>query len=230
MSKNGKIVNRICSFVIRQRRLTYQQKFTLQKLWPNLGVNYTDQLLSFDRLFCNIAPIILEIGFGIGTSLIYTAQQNSTKNFLGIEVYTPGVIKCLLSAHNYNLNNLRIICHDAIEVLEKMIPNNSLNMVQLFFSDPWPKKRHHKRRLVQPYFAKLILHKLELGGVFHIATDWYPYANHILDVMCQISNYKNLSVSGNYIERPVTRPMTKFEIKGKKLGHKIFDLMFKKIK
>ncbi|BGI51121.1 MAG: tRNA (guanosine(46)-N7)-methyltransferase TrmB [Arsenophonus endosymbiont of Ceratovacuna japonica] len=230
INKENKITHRIYSFVRRYRKLTFNQKNILQILWPNMGVDFTDQPLLFKSLFGNDFPVILEIGFGIGSSLVFMAKQNPEKNFLGIEVYMPGICNCLALAKEANLNNLRIIYYDIIEVLEKMLPNNSLNMVQLFFPDPWHKVKHNKRRIVQYSFVMLILSKLELNGIFHIATDCKSYAKHILNIMNNISDYKNLSETGDFINRPVTRPITKFEQRGQKLGNCIFDFMFKRIK
>ncbi|HGJ5882522.1 tRNA (guanosine(46)-N7)-methyltransferase TrmB [Arsenophonus sp.] len=230
VNEEGKVIRRVRSFVRRQGRLTPRQENALQMLWPKMGVDFTGEPLSFDSLFGNNAPVILEIGFGMGASLVAMAEQNPAKNFLGIEVHTPGIGACLAAAKEANLSNLRVMCHDAIEVLEKMLPDDSLNMVQLFFPDPWHKVRHNKRRIVQQSFAKLVLHKLELGGIFHMATDWQPYAEHMLNVMREISDYRNLSAAGDYVQRPATRPVTKFEKRGQQLGHGVFDLMFERIK
>ena len=230
VNEEGKVMRRVRSFVRRQGRLTPRQENALQMLWPKMGVDFTGQPLSFDSLFGNDAPVILEIGFGMGASLVTMAEQNPAKNFLGIEVHDQGIGACLDAAKQANLCNLRVMCHDAIEVLEKMLPNGSLNMVQLFFPDPWHKVRHNKRRIVQQPFAELILHKLKLGGIFHMATDWQPYAEHMLNVMHEIRNYRNLSAAGDYVERPASRPITKFEKRGQQLGHGVFDLMFERIK
>ncbi|HGJ5874663.1 MULTISPECIES: tRNA (guanosine(46)-N7)-methyltransferase TrmB [Arsenophonus] len=230
VNDEGKVMRRVRSFVRRQGRLTPRQENALQMLWPKMGVDFTGQPLLFNSLFGNNAPVILEIGFGMGASLVTMAEQNPAKNFLGIEVHAPGIGACLAAANEANLSNLRVMCHDAIEVLEKMLPDDSLNMVQLFFPDPWHKVRHNKRRIVQQPFAELVLHKLELGGIFHMATDWQPYAEHMLNVMREISNYRNLSVAGDYVERPASRPVTKFEKRGQQLGHGVFDLMFERIK
>ncbi|MFS1539720.1 MAG: tRNA (guanosine(46)-N7)-methyltransferase TrmB [Candidatus Phlomobacter fragariae] len=230
VNEEGKVIRRVRSFVRRQGRLTPRQENALQMLWSKMGVDFIGQSLSFDSLFGNNAPVILEIGFGMGTSLVTMAEQNPTKNFFGIEVYVPGIGACLAAAKEANLNNLRVMCHDAIEVLEKMLPDDSLNVVQLFFPDPWHKARHNKRRIVQQFFAELVLHKLELGGIFHMATDWQPYAQHMLNLMGEISDYRNLSAAGDYVQRPASRPVTKFEKRGQQLGYGVFDLMFERIK
>jgi tRNA (guanine-N7-)-methyltransferase len=173
---------------------------------------------------------VLEIGFGMGASLVTMAQNNPHQNFLGLEVHAPGVGACLASAKEAGVENLRVMCHDAVEVLQKMIPDNSLRMVQLFFPDPWHKARHNKRRIVQVPFAELVMRKLKLGGVFHMATDWEAYAEHMLEVMSSIDGYKNQSESNNYVPRPETRPLTKFEQRGQRLGHGVWDLMFERVK
>ena len=147
-----------------------------------------------------------------------------------MDVHSPGVGACLASSHDERLSNLRVMCHDAVEVLHKMIPDNSLRMVQLFFPDPWHKARHNKRRIVQVPFAELVKSKLQLGGVFHMATDWEPYAEHMLEVMSSIDGYKNLSESNDYVPRPASRPVTKFEQRGHRLGHGVWDLMFERVK
>ncbi|WP_387492282.1 tRNA (guanosine(46)-N7)-methyltransferase TrmB [Photorhabdus sp. RM96S] len=228
--ENGRPLRRVRSFVRRQGRLTNRQQQALDDLWPKMGVEYQAEKLDMKALFGREAPIVLEIGFGMGASLVTMASQNPEKNFLGIEVHVPGVGACLASAEDENIGNLRVMCHDAIEVLENMIPDNSLEMVQLFFPDPWHKARHNKRRIVQPPFAELIKSKLKVGGVFHMATDWQPYAEHMLEVMNGVDNYLNLSENGDYVPRPSSRPITKFELRGQRLGHGVWDIMFKRIK
>ncbi len=228
--ENGRALRRVRSFVRRQGRLTNRQQQALDNLWPKIGVEYQAEKLELAALFGREAPVVLEIGFGMGTSLVTMASQNPEKDFLGIEVHAPGVGACLASAEDENIGNLRVMCHDAIEVLENMIPDNSLEMVQLFFPDPWHKARHNKRRIVQPPFAELIRSKLKVGGVFHMATDWQPYAEHMLEVMNGVDNYLNLSENGDYVLRPSSRPITKFELRGQRLGHGVWDIMFKRIK
>ncbi|MER2472671.1 tRNA (guanosine(46)-N7)-methyltransferase TrmB [Photorhabdus laumondii] len=228
--ENGRALRRVRSFVRRQGRLTNRQQQALDNLWPKIGVEYQAEKLELGTLFGREAPVVLEIGFGMGASLVTMASQNPEKDFLGIEVHVPGVGACLASAEDENIGNLRVMCHDAIEVLENMIPDNRLEMVQLFFPDPWHKARHNKRRIVQPPFAELIKSKLKVGGVFHMATDWQPYAEHMLEVMNGVDNYLNLSENGDYVPRPSSRPITKFELRGQRLGHGVWDIMFKRIK
>lgn len=228
--EEGRPLRRIRSFVRRQGRLTKGQQHALDHYWPQMGVEFTPQPLNFAELFGRESPVVLEIGFGMGASLVTMAEQNPHQDFLGIEVHAPGVGACLGSAHEAEVSNLRVMCHDAMEVLETMIPDNSLRMVQLFFPDPWHKARHNKRRIVQVPFAELVLRKLKLGGVFHMATDWENYAEHMLEVMSSIPGYRNQSAEKNYVPRPDSRPVTKFEQRGHRLGHGVWDLMFERIK
>ncbi len=228
--ENGRPLRRIRSFVRRQGRLTKGQQLALDQYWPEMGVEFQQEPLDLERLFGRDAPVVLEIGFGMGASLVTMAQNNPQQNFLGIEVHAPGVGACLGSAKEAGVENLRVMCHDAVEVMEKMIPDNSLRMVQLFFPDPWHKARQNKRRIVQVPFAELVIRKLKLDGVFHMATDWEAYAEHMLEVMSSIDGYKNQSETQNYVPRPETRPLTKFEQRGQRLGHGVWDLMFERIK
>jgi len=228
--ENGRAMRRIRSFVRRQGRLTKGQQQALDTLWPVMGVEYQPEPIDLVTLFGREAPVVLEIGFGMGASLVSMAASNPQQNFLGIEVHSPGVGACLAAAEEAGVTNLRVMCHDAVEVLENMIPDNSLRLVQLFFPDPWHKARHNKRRIVQVPFAEKVLRKLKLGGVFHMATDWEAYADHMLEVMASIDGYKNLSETGNWVERPESRPLTKFEQRGQRLGHGVWDLMFERVK
>lgn len=229
--ENGRPRRLIRSFVRRQGRLTKGQQHALDRDWPVMGVEYTAVPLDFTALFQREAPVTLEIGFGMGMSLVEMAKARPYQDFLGIEVHLPGVGACLSRAREEGVENLRIMCHDAVEVLENMIPDNALNRVQLFFPDPWHKARHNKRRIVQvPFAERIIKDKLKLGGVFHMATDWEPYAEHMLEVMSSIEGYQNLSQTSDYVPRPESRPLTKFEQRGHRLGHGVWDLMFERIK
>ncbi|MBQ4769384.1 tRNA (guanosine(46)-N7)-methyltransferase TrmB [Pectobacterium versatile] len=228
--ENGRPMRRIRSFVRRQGRLTNGQQLALDNYWPVMGVEYQTELVDFNALFGRDAPVVLEIGFGMGASLVTMAAQHPEQNFLGIEVHLPGVGACLAAAQEAGISNLRVMCHDAIEVLMNMIPDSSLSMVQLFFPDPWHKARHNKRRIVQVPFVQLVQSKLKVGGVFHMATDWEPYAQHMLEVMTSVTEYRNLSNNNEYVERPESRPLTKFEARGQRLGHGVWDLMFERIK
>ncbi|KEY60695.1 tRNA (guanosine(46)-N7)-methyltransferase TrmB [Serratia sp. DD3] len=228
--ENGRAMRRIRSFVRRQGRLTKGQQYALDNYWPVMGLEYQVEPVDMVTLFGREAPTVLEIGFGMGASLVTMATQNPQQNFLGIEVHSPGVGACLADAHEAQLSNLRVMCHDAVEVLQNMIQDASLDMVQLFFPDPWHKARHNKRRIVQPPFVELVLGKLKIGGVFHMATDWQPYAEHMLEVMNNTAGYRNLSVTQDYVPRPESRPLTKFELRGQRLGHGVWDLMFERVK
>ncbi|AFR02310.1 MULTISPECIES: tRNA (guanosine(46)-N7)-methyltransferase TrmB [Pectobacterium] len=228
--ENGRPMRRIRSFVRRQGRLTNGQQLALDNYWPVMGVEYQTELVDFNALFGRDAPVVLEIGFGMGASLVTMAAQHPEQNFLGIEVHLPGVGACLAAAQEAGISNLRVMCHDAVDVLMNMIPDGSLSMVQLFFPDPWHKARHNKRRIVQVPFVQLVQSKLKVGGVFHMATDWEPYAQHMLEVMTSVTEYRNLSNNNEYVERPESRPLTKFEARGQRLGHGVWDLMFERIK
>lgn len=213
----------IRSFVLRQGRLTKGQQQALTHLWPIYGIEYNAHS---QITFKNDKPLVLEIGFGMGASLIEMAKSSPDKNFIGIEVHRPGVGACLMAIEENKLTNLKVMCHDAVEVLENMIPNESLDKVQIFFPDPWHKARHNKRRIIQPEFVKLIHEKLKVNGVLHLATDWQHYAEHMLEVLSQADGFKNLSTTNDYIPRPDDRPITKFEKRGQNLGHGVWDLQF----
>jgi tRNA (guanine-N(7)-)-methyltransferase len=224
-TEDGKFMRRIRSFVRREGRLTRGQERALQELWPVMGVEYRDEMLDLNALFGREAPVVLEIGFGMGKSLVEMAAAAPEKNFIGIEVHRPGVGACLSSAQDAGITNLRLFCHDAVEVLGQMIPDQSIDTLQLFFPDPWHKARHHKRRIVQPAFVQMLRPKLKIGGVFHMATDWENYAEHILEVMNAAEGFVN-TVEGDYAPRPDSRPLTKFEQRGHRLGHGVWDLLF----
>lgn len=225
----GKLVRRIRSFVRRQGRLTKGQTQAIEELWPKFGIDYQkDTLLNFTDLFSAVMPITLEIGFGMGHSLVAMAEQNPDRNYLGIEVHQPGIGSCLMTIKEKNLTNIRVMCHDAVEVLQTMIPDESLAMVQLFFPDPWHKKRHHKRRIVQLHFVNLVAKKLVSQGLFHMATDWQNYAEYMLKVMSISPHFSVLSGKKEYMPRPDSRLTTKFELRGQQLGLRIWDLIFKR--
>ena len=224
-----KYMRKIRSFVKREGRMTNRQSTAIENLWPTMGVDYQEEMLDFTALFGREGPVVLEIGFGMGKSLIEMAKNAPEKNFLGIEVHGPGVGACLADAGEAELKNLRVMNHDAVEVLEHMIPEQSLATFQLYFPDPWHKARHHKRRIVQPEFIENMRHKLAIGGVIHMATDWENYAEHMLEVLQAATNFKNTSESDDYAERPAWRPLTKFENRGNNLGHGVWDLLFERI-
>lgn len=222
----GRPLRRIRSFVRRQGRLTKGQQQAIDLYWQQYGVDYQPEFIDLTKLFANDAPITVEIGFGMGHSLVAMAQANPQHNFLGIEVHLPGVGACLAAASEAKLTNLRVVCHDAVEVLQHCISDGSLQMVQLFFPDPWHKARHNKRRIVQSDFVQLIQQKLAIDGMLHMATDWQPYAEHMLAVMQDAYGFANLSPTADYVPRPSSRPETKFEKRGKRLGHGVWDLLF----
>jgi tRNA (guanine-N7-)-methyltransferase len=213
----------IRSFVRRAGRMTPSQQKAMQELWPRYGADFDDQLLAFEELFGRTGDVVLEIGFGNGESLVQQAAANPDKNFIGIEVHEPGVGHAMLQARDADISNLKLIVHDAIEVLTQQIPAASLARVNLYFPDPWPKKRHHKRRIVQHEFLKIIAGRLRDGGILNIATDWENYAEHIDAVIAESERFTCLERREHDGERPLDRPRTKFEQRGLRKGHRIFD-------
>ena len=218
----------IRSFVQRAGRITKAQERALAELWPRWGVEFSPAPLDLDALFGRQAPRVLEIGIGDGETLLALAATRPEADFLGIEVHTPGIGHCLLGIESRGLTNIRLGSHDAVEVLESQLPDASLDEVLLYFPDPWPKKRHHKRRIVQPAFVELVARRLKPGGTFRLATDWAPYAGHMLEVLRASPSFTNASTTGDYVPRPESRPQTKFERRGERLGHEVFDLAFGK--
>ncbi|WP_417664822.1 tRNA (guanosine(46)-N7)-methyltransferase TrmB [Pseudidiomarina sp.] len=225
----GKYIRKVRSFVKREGRLTKGQAAALERSWPTMGLTHNQGLLNLTEVFGREAPTVLEIGFGMGRSLVAMAKAAPEKNFIGIEVHRPGVGACLLEAEAAEVSNLRVYEHDAVEVLADCIADGSLATVQVFFPDPWHKKRHHKRRLIQPEFVDLLRKKLAIGGVLHLATDWQNYAEHMLEVMQAAPQWRNLSADNTYVPRPEERPLTKFEQRGERLGHGVWDLKFERI-
>jgi tRNA (guanine-N7-)-methyltransferase len=223
-----KYMRKIRSFVKREGRMTNRQQTAIDTLWETMGVDYQEKTINFNELFGREAPVVLEIGFGMGKSLIEMAKNAPEKNFLGIEVHGPGVGACLADAGEAGVTNLRVMNHDAVEVLEFMIPDKSLATFQLYFPDPWHKARHHKRRIVQPAFIENMRPKLAVGGVIHMATDWENYAEYMLEVLQAATDFKNTSET-DYAPRPDWRPLTKFENRGNNLGHGVWDLLFERV-
>jgi len=219
---------KIKSFIRRQGRLTAGQQLALDNQWHVYGL---DPNIDYDfaEVFGRNAPRCIEIGFGNGESLAKMAAANPEIDYIGIEVHRPGVGHLLMLLAEKNLTNVRIYCHDAIEILEKRVPDDSLSGVHLFFPDPWPKKKHHKRRIVQPGFTELLSRKLKTGGYFHAASDWQHYAEHMLAVLSEQKRLANASPGADYCPRPDYRPLTKFEQRGIKLGHGVWDLIFRKL-
>ncbi len=229
MSEEKTFIRRIRSFVKRQGRLTVGQQRALDHLFPIYGLELQDETINFSDVFQRSAPTILEIGFGNGTSLAEMAVNNPDKNYIGVEVHSPGVGNLLLQIEEHSLKNIRVINDDAVDVLNKMIADESLDAVYLFFADPWHKKRHHKRRIVQQEFVQLLRKKLKTSGVFHMATDWEHYAQHMMSVMTASAGFENIAGKDQYLLRPEYRPLTKFEQRGQRLGHGVWDLIFKKV-
>jgi tRNA (guanine-N7-)-methyltransferase len=219
----------IRSFVRRAGRMTASQQRALDELWPSYGVEYAPRQLDLAQVFGRVAPCVLEIGFGNGDSLVQLAREAPSSNFLGIEVHDPGVGHCMLAARAAEITNLRLIAHDAIEVLEAQIAPATFTRINLYFPDPWPKKRHHKRRIVQPEFIELCASRLEPKGALHIATDWADYAEHIDAVLAESAAFTCAERREHDGHLPLSRPATKFERRGERLGHRIWDWRFEKI-
>ncbi len=218
---------RIRSFVLRQGRVTKGQERALETQWPKYGVEYGSQGIDLNTLFgSKDSKKILEIGFGMGETTAKIAQTLPDCDFLAAEVHTPGVGALLKLIEELALINIRIIQHDVVEVLQNMLADNSLDGVHIFFPDPWHKKRHHKRRLIQAEFVKLLCSKLKTGAYIHVATDWQEYAEWVLEVLNAEPQLKNTAT--DYAEKPSYRPLTKFESRGLKLGHGVWDLVFLK--
>lgn len=224
----GKVMRRVRSFVLREGRLTRGQQRALETLWPVYGLERANGVLDRQETFGRRAPLVLEIGYGMGQSLLAMAAAEPERDFVGIEVHRPGVGALLMGIEERGLDNLRSYCDDAVEILEECIPDASLSRLQLYFPDPWPKKKHHKRRIVQPAFIDLVQRKLENGGVLHMATDWQDYAEHMLEVMQAAQGWRNASDSGDFSPRPTWRPETRFERRGECLGHGVWDLIYRK--
>ena len=221
-------LRRIRSFVLRTGRMTPAQRQGLELYWPRYGLLRENGLLNIEQTFGRVAPTTLEIGFGMGQSLLQMALAAPDKNFIGIEVHRPGVGKLLHDMADAHVDNIRVYCDDAVDVLQQCIADSSLSVVQIFFPDPWHKKKHNKRRLIQSEFVQLLRQKLMSGGVLHLATDWQDYAEHMLAVMSVATGFKNLA-DNDYAPRPEYRPKTKFEQRGERLGHGVWDLLYEKI-
>ena len=219
----------IRSFVVRAGRMTAGQSRALEDFWPRYGVDYLPMPLSLDELFGRPAPCTLEIGFGNGEHLAALAPAHPERNYLGIEVHRPGVGHLFMLAAASNLTNVRASAHDAVEVLNNQIPPGVLDEVLVLFPDPWHKKRHHKRRLIQPHFVELLASRLAKGGVLRLATDWEPYAVQMLEVLTAANAlFTNLSPTGDWMPRPDERAPTRFEKRGARLGHGVWDLAFRR--
>jgi len=218
----------IRSFVIRSGRITEAQQRALAQLWPKYGIEFSPALLDACALYGRDAPRTLEIGFGNGENLAALAPAHPERDFLGVEVHRPGVGRLLRTLESQQLTNVRIVCHDAVEVLAQQIAPQWLQEILIFFPDPWPKKRHHKRRLVQGAFVLLLVERLARDGVLRIATDWHPYALEMLATLAGSAQLRNLAPDGTFVSRPAEREPTRFERRGARLGHEVWDLAFRR--
>lgn len=221
---------RVRSFVRRGGRATARQLNAIEQYWPQYGLNCTSDKFNFDEIFGRSVERILEIGFGMGESLLELASLNAEIDYIGVDVHNPGVGALIANANDREIRNLKVIKADCIDVLQQSIPAQSLSAVLIFFPDPWPKQKHHKRRLIQPKFIEMLAPVIKPGGIIHIATDWAPYASHILEVLTQAKHFDNTSSTGYCVERPETRPLTKYEQRGNRLGHDVFDILVQRNK
>lgn len=225
----AKVYRPIRSFVRRERHLTPAQERALQELWMQYGVDHRKAVADFSAIFGRAAPVIVEIGFGDGAALAAMAAAQPQKNYLGIEVHRPGIGYLLRRLQANDLNNVRVVQADATEIFETWIPDQSLSAVNVFFPDPWPKKRHHKRRLVQADFAASIMRKLKPGGHLHLATDWREYANHMRMALAATPGMANVTEDKDFLCHISSRPKTKYEQRGQRLGHDVCDLLFQRV-
>jgi tRNA (guanine-N7-)-methyltransferase len=216
----------IRSYVLRQGRFSPAQQRAYAELLPRLGVPYRPEPLNLRDIFGREAPVVVEIGSGMGETTARIARENPGTDYLAIEVHAPGVGSLLKMLAEDAAANVRVVQHDAVDVMREMIPEGSLAGIHVFFPDPWPKKRHHKRRLIQPAFAALAASRLAAGGYLHVATDWQDYAEHVLAVLSATPGLRNTAEA--FAPRPATRPETKFERRGLKLGHGVWDIVFER--
>lgn len=216
----------IKSFILRQGRLTQGQQRALDEQWPIFGIDYEAKPIDFAKLFGNNNPVILEIGFGNGESLLQMAAENPEQNFVGIEVHRPGVGHLLHLIHEQSIKNLRVMNYDAIDILQNQIAEHSLSRVQLYFPDPWHKRKHIKRRIVQTSFLDMLAKLLKSDGQIHFATDWEHYARHMMATLEDHPQFSNNAANNEFSPKPDYRPTTKFERRGQRLGHGVWDLLF----
>ncbi len=222
--------HRVKSFVIRAGRMTTAQTKALEELSPKYAVDVSSlERLDTAAVFGREAPLVVEIGFGMGKSFVEMAQKDPLRNYLGIEVHPPGVGACMMLIDEAQISNAKVIKYDAFEVLTKCLGTQSIDILQIFFPDPWPKARHHKRRLVNPEFLKLVTPLIKHGGMIRMATDWQEYAEQMLECLNAAEGLENTNPQGGYIPRPEWRPLTKFEQRGERLGHGVWDLVFKRV-
>jgi len=228
MTENKPYMRKIRSFVMRAGRLTEGQQRALEQQWPEYGLELGVPFNPVE-IFQREAPLIAEIGFGMGDSMLEMAQADPDSDFVGIEVHTPGVGRLLNNASEHSVTNIRVYQDDAVEVFNQCFADDSIDRLQLFFPDPWHKKKHHKRRIVQLEFAELVRRKLKPGGIWHMATDWEPYAEHMIEIMSAAPGYENEAGEKLYVPKPDYRPETKFERRGARLGHGVWDMRFIKV-
>jgi len=218
----------IRSFVLRKGRTTRAQARALAEIWPRFGIEPDSEVLDYEALFGRRGSVILEIGFGDGQATWHMAQHEPDSNFIGIEVHPPGVGHLLLALEEKQISNVRVVNEDAVDFLAERVPPASLDGVRIYFPDPWPKKRHHKRRLIQPGFVELLAGRMKPASMLHLATDWEPYAEHMLAVLNASGTFENQSDDGGYCVQPAWRPVTKYERRGLRLGHRTRDLIFRR--
>lgn len=216
----------IRSYVVRAGRMTEGQRRAFDDHWSQYGLSLFDGPADWQQIFGRVAPVVLEIGFGMGDSLVEMIAAEADKDFVGIEVHPPGVGRLINRVGELGLDNLRVYLADAVDVLDDCIPDGSLARVQIYFPDPWHKKKHNKRRIIQPGFVDKLRDKLQIGGLLHLATDWQDYAEVMLQVMATAPGFDNVDPDGGYMHRPDFRPVTKFEKRGERLGHGVWDLLF----
>src|SRR5690242_7641358 len=219
----------IRSFVLRQGRITPAQQRAFEQHWQRYGVDYAGKPRDLDGLFGRQAPRVLEIGFGNGEALAWASEHDPDRDYLGIEVHRPGVGRLMNALAARDARNVRLWDHDAVEVLENEIPPDSLDEVRIWFPDPWHKKRHHKRRLIQSAFVRLLASRVKLGGLLHLATDWAEYAAHMREVLDADPAWRNRNRGDDHARRPPWRIETRFEQRGQRLGHRVFDLLYDRV-
>lgn len=217
---------RVRSFVLRMGRMTAGQQRAMTELWPRFGIDYQAQPLNLDEVFARRASRMIEIGFGTGDALLAYASAHPEIDCLGIEVHQPGAGHLLLQVERLGLSNVRVSCTDAVEVLSNQIAPSSIDAVHIFFPDPWHKARHHKRRLIQPAFADLLARVVKAEGLVRLATDWQPYAEHMRAVMDTHPHFINTAGEAGYAPRLMERPLTRFERRGHRLGHGVWDMTY----
>lgn len=221
-------LRRIRSFVLREGRMTDAQQRAFDDYWSRFGVDVTDVTVDLDTLFGRRAPHVLEIGFGNGEALAWASEHDAQRDFIGIEVHGPGVGRLMNALAARDAHNVRVFRHDAVEVLERVIAPDALDEVRIWFPDPWHKKRHNKRRLIQPEFVALLATRMAPGGLLHLATDWQVYAEHMLAVMEAAPGWRNEIAPGQYAVKPAWRIETHFERRGLNLGHGVWDLLYRR--